>query len=55
MKMPDKEPRQIQQLLRKIYQYENSEFEKGFENLGLHLITFDDYDEIPLVLQKIVE
>jgi len=55
MKMPDKEPRQIQQLLGKIYQYENSEFEKGFENLGLHLITIDDYDEIPLVLQQIAE
>ena len=55
MKMPDKEPRQIQQLLQKIYQYENSEFEKGFENLGLHLITIDDYNEIPIVLQKIAD
>jgi hypothetical protein len=55
MKIPDKEPRQIQQLLEKIYQYENSEFEKGFENIGLHLITFDDYDEIQLVLKNIAE
>ncbi len=55
MKKPDKEARQIQQLLEKIYQYENSEFEKGFENLGLHLITIDDHDEIPLVLQQIAQ
>jgi hypothetical protein len=55
MKMPEREPRQIQQLLEKIYQYENSEFEKGFENLGLHLITIDDFDEIQLVLQQIAE
>ena len=32
--MPDKAPREIQQLLRKIYQYEDHEFDKGFENLG---------------------
>ena len=55
MKIPDKEPRQIQQLLNKIYQYEDSEFEKGFENLGLHLITIDDYDEIQKVLKQIAE
>ena len=53
MKMPGKEPSQIQELLAKIYQYEKSEFEKGFETLGLHLITFDEFDEIPVVLKKI--
>jgi hypothetical protein len=55
MKMPGKEPWQIQYLLEQIYQYGKSEFEKGFETLGLHLITFEEYKEIPLVLQKITE
>jgi hypothetical protein len=53
MKMPDKEPDQIQNILDKIYQYETQEFEKGFENMGLKLITFDDYEEIPQVLREI--
>jgi hypothetical protein len=53
MKMPDKEPRQIQQLLDNIYRYESNEFQKGFESLGLHLITFDEFDEIPTILQQI--
>jgi len=26
-----------------------------FENLGLHLITIDDFDEIQLVLQQVAE
>jgi hypothetical protein len=55
LKMPGKEPWQIQQLLDRIYQYENNEFEKGFENLDLHLITVDSYAEIPLVMQQITE
>jgi len=53
MKMPDKEPGQIQHILQKIYEYEDLEFEKGFETLGLKLITFDDFSDIPLVLQQI--
>jgi hypothetical protein len=53
MKMSDKEPRQIRQLLEKIYHYEDNEFEKGFESLGLHLITIDEFDEIPKVLERI--
>ncbi|UVT18601.1 MAG: SIR2 family protein [Nitrospira sp.] len=54
MKMLDKEPRQIQQLLERIYHYEEKEFEKGFATLGLELITFDDYnDDIPDALQQI--
>jgi hypothetical protein len=53
MKMPDKEPYQIQNILDKIYEYETQEFEKGFENLGLNLITFDEFDEIPEILHEI--
>jgi hypothetical protein len=53
MKMPDKEPYQIQNILDKIYQYEIQEFEKGFENIGLNLITFDEFNEIPDILQYI--
>lgn len=53
LKMPGKEPRQIQDILDKIYKYETQEFEKGFENLGLNLITFDDFDEIPEILFEI--
>ena len=54
MKMPDKEPFQIQNILEQIYRYETQEFERGFENLGLELITFDEYDEIPSILKEIV-
>lgn len=53
MKMEDKEPFQIQYILDKIYEYETQEFEKGFENLGLNLITFDEFDEIPEILNEI--
>ena len=53
MKMPDKEPRQIHNILRNIYRYEEQEFEKGFENLGLKLITFDEFDEISVILGEI--
>lgn len=53
MKMPDNEPRQIQQILEKIYVYEGNEFEKGFESLGIRIITFDEFDEIPVVLDRI--
>lgn len=53
MKMPDKEPFQIQQLLSKIYEYEREEFAKGFEDLGIKLITFDEFDEIPGLLKEI--
>jgi len=54
MKMPDKEPYQIQKILENIYRYEEDEFEKGFENLGLKLITFDDFDEIPEIISAII-
>jgi hypothetical protein len=53
VKMPGKEPRQIQALLRSIYQYEEEEFAKGFETLGLGLITFDEFAEIPQALATI--
>lgn len=53
MKMPDKEPSQVQDLLKSIYRYESNEFKTGFESLGLHLITFDDFDEIPSILKDI--
>jgi len=53
MKLPAKETSQIQQILDKIYQYEALEFEKGFENLGLNLITFDEFYEIPRILDEI--
>lgn len=53
MKMPANEPYQIQKILDNIYKYEIDEFEKGFENLGLKLITFDEFEEIPLILQEI--
>jgi hypothetical protein len=53
MKLPDKEPGQIFEILLKIYQYETAEFEKGFNNLGLKLITFDEFEEIPEILGKI--
>lgn len=52
MKMAS-EPQQIQQLLRNIYRYENNEFKKGFESLGLHLITYDKHSEIPSILNRI--
>ena len=54
MKMPDKEPYQIQNILDNIYRYERDEFEKGFENLGLNLITFDEFDEIPQIISQIL-
>jgi hypothetical protein len=53
MKKLFKEPSQIQNILEKIYRYEEAEFEKGFENLGLNLITFDEFDEIPQILHEI--
>jgi hypothetical protein len=53
MKMPAREPQQIQQLLERIYRYEELEFEKGFATLGLELITFDDYTDLPGALQQI--
>jgi hypothetical protein len=53
MKMPGKEAGQIQNILDKIYIYESQEFEKGFENLGLNLITFEEFDEIPEILNAI--
>jgi hypothetical protein len=53
MKMPEKEPRQIQQLLLSIYRYEEMEFSKGFEALGLRIITIDEYSEVPRALQMI--
>lgn len=53
MKLPAKEAKQIQQILDKIYEYEIHEFERGFENIGLNLITFDDFDEIPEILHAI--
>ncbi len=53
MKKLINEPKQIQNILDKIYKYETQEFEKGFENIGLKLITIDEYDEIPQVLQEI--
>jgi len=53
MKMPDREPGQIQHILDKIYEYEQMEFEKGFETLGLKLITYDDFGEIATVLEEI--
>jgi len=53
LKMPDKEALQIQHILDKIYLYETQEFEKGFENLGLNLITFNEFDEIPEILHEI--
>lgn len=54
MKMPEKEPRQIQQLLSSIYRYEEMEFARGWETLGLKLMTFDDFSDIPTALQMIV-
>jgi hypothetical protein len=54
MKMPGKEFVQIQSILDKIYKYEEQEFAKGFENLDLKLITFDEFDEIPSILDAIV-
>ena len=53
MKYQDKEPDQIQRILEKIYEYERQEFERGFENIGLNLITFDEYEEIPEILDQI--
>ena len=53
MKMPDKEPRQIEQLLASIYRYEEMEFKKGFQTLGLNLITFDEYSDVPDALASI--
>lgn len=53
MKMPGNEPDQIQYILQNIYRYEENEFEKGFENLGLKLITFDEFEEIPEILNYI--
>jgi len=53
MKMPDMEQKQIQYILENIYRYEENEFEKGFENLGLKLITFDEFEEIPEILANI--
>jgi hypothetical protein len=53
MKMPAKESYQIQQILDSIYKYETMEFEKGIENIGLNLITFDDFEEIPEILHEI--
>jgi hypothetical protein len=53
MKFPGKEPSQIQNILDKIYKYEEQEFEKGFENIGLNLITFDEYNEIPQILNAL--
>jgi hypothetical protein len=53
MKMPDMEQRQILHILENIYRYEENEFEKGFENLGLKLITFDEFEEIPEILANI--
>lgn len=53
MKMAAKEPGQIQHILDKIYEYEQMEFEKGFETLGLKLITYDDFEEIPMLLEQI--
>ncbi|MBL7703744.1 MAG: SIR2 family protein [Ferruginibacter sp.] len=53
MKMPDREPAQIQNILNRIYEYEQMEFEKGFETLGLNLITYDDFGEIATVLEEI--
>lgn len=53
MKMPDKEPGQIINILNNIYKYEKMEFAKGFETLGLKLITYDDFSEIATVLNEI--
>lgn len=53
MKMIEKEPTQIKNLLENIYKYEKEEFHKGFENLGLKVITFDDFSEIEEVLSQI--
>jgi hypothetical protein len=53
MKLPAKEAFEIQQILNKIYEYEIQEFEVGIENLGLNLITFDDFDDIPEILREI--
>jgi hypothetical protein len=53
MKMLEKEPRQIRDLLWRIYDYEQWEFAKGFETLGLRLVTFDDFTEIPGTLGMI--
>lgn len=53
MKMPDKEPQQIQNILDRIYHYETEEFIRGFETLGLNMIAFEEYDEIPTILDDI--
>jgi len=53
MKQEHKAPAQIQHILDRIYRYEEHEFERGFENLGLKLITFDEFDEIPEILSEI--
>ncbi len=43
----------LHQILENIYRYELSEFKKGFESLGLHLIIYDDHSEIPTILKQI--
>jgi hypothetical protein len=53
LKMPDREPRQIQSILERIYRYEEMEFQKGFETLGLNLVTIDEFTDIPVALEQI--
>lgn len=55
VKSEDRETKQIKEILRKIYEYEATEFNKGFEGLGLMQITFDEFDEIPAILNEIAQ
>ena len=53
IKAPDKEMRQIVQLMNLIFQYDESEFHKGYESLGLKILLINDFEEIPEILDGI--
>jgi hypothetical protein len=45
---------EIRSIMNKVYEYDRLEFHKGFESLGLSVITYDDHEEIPDVLNRII-
>ena len=53
LKTESKEPAQIQNILKNINRFESGEFQRGFENLGVKTILFDEYTEISQFLNSI--
>jgi hypothetical protein len=54
LKDEDKAPAAVQQIIEAIYKFDEEEFVSGFKTLGLDVIFIEQYSDIPVLIDQVI-